>query len=285
MKKIGLALGAGAARGLAHIGVLKELNAMGIFPQIIAGTSIGALIGGWYAAVGSIEEIEIEARKKTLQEILGLRDISPRKVGAFFNTARLTEWLRKVTKDPLIEDLKISFAAVATDILSGEKVVLKSGKLVDAILASIAVPIFFPPVEKDGRILVDGGLVEPVPLETCRKLGAEFVIGVDLSSDVISEAGRTIAAKGFWKPWQLFNVLDNALSVIEHQLVIMQRSSEDIILTPKVGHIAPTDFSKVEAGIKVGIEEVQAWKHEILRKAGITHKEGLFEKIFGFKEE
>lgn len=284
MKRIGLALGSGAAKGLAHIGVLKELRAIGISPEIIAGTSIGALIGGWYAASGSTDAIEQVSRQMSWRELLGLRDISPRRVGAFFNLSRFAEWLRKETKDPLIEDLQIRFAAVAADIRTGERVVLTSGRLVDAILASIAVPMFFPPVERDGRLLVDGGLVEPVPLETCRQLGAELVIGVDLSSDVVTEAGKTISSHGFWKPWQFFNIFYNAISVMEHQLVMLQRRPEDIVLTPRVGHIAPMDFRRVDEGIRAGIEEVRAWKHEILKRAGIPHEVGLLEQVFGWKE-
>lgn len=285
MKQLGLALGGGAAKGLAHIGVLKALAAIGVPPVIIAGTSIGALIGGWYAAAGSADVIERAAREMAWQDLLGLRDISPRRVRGLFNPARFREWLRKVTHDPLIEDLPMRFAAVAADIRTGERVVLKTGKLVDAILASISVPMFFPPIECDGHLLVDGGLVEPVPFETARELGAELVIGVDLSSDVVAEAGKTISARGFWKPWQFFNIFYNATSVMEHQIVRLQRRPEDIVLTPRVGHISPMDFHRVDDGIRAGVEEVRAWKHEILKRAEVPHKVGLWESVFGMKGE
>jgi NTE family protein len=156
---------------------------------------------------------------------------------------------------------------------------------VDAVLASIAVPMVFPPQELDGKLLVDGGLVEPVPLITCRELGAELVIGVDLSADVVFEAGKKIAERGFWKPWQLLNILYNAHSILEHQLVLMQRRPEDIVLTPRVAHILPMDFNRREEGIRAGIEEVRAWKHEILKRAEIPHEVGLLEKVFGMKEK
>lgn len=285
MKKVGLALGGGAAKGLAHIGVLKELEAIEVPIAVIAGTSIGALVGGWYAATGSTGEIERVARAMTWRELVGPRDISPRRVRAFFSLSRFADWLRKETGDPAIEDLKIRFAAVATDIRTAERVVLKTGKLVDAILASIAVPMFFPPVERDGRLLVDGGLVEPVPFATCRELGAELVIGVDLSSDVVAEAGKAISARGFWKPWQLFNIFYNATSVMEHQVVMLQRRPEDIVLTPRVGHILPTDFRRAPEAIRAGEEEVRAWKHEILKRAEIPHEVGLLEQLLGVKEQ
>jgi NTE family protein len=285
MKRIGVALGGGAAKGFAHIGVLKELRAIGIAPPIVAGTSIGALVGGWYAALGSTDGIERAARETPWRELLGLRDIAPRRVGAFFHLSRFAAWLRKETNDPMIEDLPIRFAAVATDIRTGERVVLKTGRLVDAILASIAVPMFLPPVEHDGRLLVDGGLVEPVPFETARQLGAELVIGVDLSSDVLIEAGRKISLRGFWKPWQLFNIFYNATSVMERQLVELQRNPDDIVLTPRVGHISPMDFRRADEGIRAGIEEVRAWKHEILKRAEIPHEVGVLEQMFGLKGE
>lgn len=285
MKQVGLALGGGAAKGLAHIGVLKELAALDVPIVAIAGTSIGALVGGWYAARGSADEIERAVRETPWQELLGLRDISPRRAGAFFSLSRFAAWLRKETEDPAIEDLPIRFAAVATDIRTGERVVLQTGKLVDAILASIAVPMFFPPVERDGRFLVDGGLVEPVPFQTARELGAELVIGVDLSSDVLAEAGKKISLSGFWKPWQLFNIFYNATSVMEHQLVALQRRPGDIVLTPRVGHISSMDFRRADEGIRAGIEEVRAWKHEILKRAEIPHEVGLLEQVFGLKGE
>jgi NTE family protein len=136
-------------------------------------------------------------------------------------------------------------------------------------------------VERDGRLLVDGGLVEPVPFKTAKELGAELVIGVNLSADVIFEIGKHIKEQRRWKPWQVFLVLDDALSVIEHQLAMEQKDKDDIMLTPRIGHISTIDFHKVDEGIQAGIEEVSAWRHEILKRAEIPHKIGLFERFFG----
>ncbi len=181
--KIGLALGAGAARGWSHIGILRELEAQGVKPDIIVGTSIGAVVGGCYAA-GKLDGVEEFALSLTKRRIAGLLDLSFSGAGIFSGT-RLRQRLETDLAGIEITDLSMPFAAVATEIGSGHEVWLRKGSLSTAISASYALPGIFDPVKVEGRWLFDGALVNPVPVSACRALGADIVIAVSLVSDVM----------------------------------------------------------------------------------------------------
>ena len=183
---IGLALGAGAARGWSHIGVLRELSDQGIYPDVIAGTSIGAVIGGCYAA-GKLDAIETFARSLTKRRVFTLMDLSFS--GASLITGeRLRSALEKELLDIDIEELPIPFAAVATEVGTGHEVWLQHGSLSLAIRASYALPGIFEPVRISDRWLFDGALVNPVPVTVCRALGAEYVIAVNVTADTMYRA-------------------------------------------------------------------------------------------------
>ena len=182
--RIGLALGGGAARGWAHIGVLKALDAAGIKPDIIAGTSIGAVVGGCYAA-GHLEQIETFARELTPRRIFSYLDFNIAGNGGLIGGQRLCDRLDRHLGDRRIEDLATRFTAVATEIGTGHEHWLSSGKLVDAVRASYALPGIFKPVRINGRWLFDGALVNPIPVSVCRALGARYVIAVNLNFDVL----------------------------------------------------------------------------------------------------
>jgi NTE family protein len=181
--KIGLALGGGAARGWAHIGVLKTLHAAGIRPDIIAGTSIGAVVGGCYSA-GHLDQIEGFARELTPRKIFGYLDFNLAGNG-LIGGQKLCDRLDRHLGDRLIEDLDTRFTAVATEIGTGHEHWLSRGKLVDAVRASYALPGIFKPVRINGRWLFDGALVNPIPVSVCRALGARYVIAVNLNFDVL----------------------------------------------------------------------------------------------------
>lgn len=181
--KIGLALGGGAARGWAHIGVLKALNAAGIKPDIIAGTSIGAVVGGCYAA-NHLDSLEGFARELTPRRIFGYLDFNLAGNG-LIGGQRLCERLDKHLGQRRIEELDTRFTAVATEIGTGHEHWLSRGKLVDAVRASYALPGIFKPVRVNGRWLFDGALVNPIPVSVCRALGARYVIAVNLNFDVL----------------------------------------------------------------------------------------------------
>ena len=180
--KVGLALGGGAARGWAHIGVLQVLDAAGIKPDVIAGCSIGAVVGGCYAA-GKLAEIETFARSLTKRRIMGLLDFHIGGSG-LIGGDRLRRLLDVDLKDIRIENLPVRFGAVATELVTGHEIWIKRGSLIDGLRASYALPGVFDPVRLGGRWLMDGALVNPVPVTVARASGADFVICVNLNNEV-----------------------------------------------------------------------------------------------------
>lgn len=182
--KIGLALGGGAARGWSHIGVIKALKAAGIEPDIIAGTSIGAVVGGCYAT-GNLDNIESFARELTARGVWNFLDFNLAGTGLITGT-RLSTRLKTLLGDARIEDLNRQFAAVATEIGTGHEIWLSKGLLSEAVRASYALPGIFKPVKLNGRWLFDGALVNPVPVSVCRAMGARYVIAVNLNFDLAS---------------------------------------------------------------------------------------------------
>lgn len=186
--KIGLALGSGSARGLAHLGVIRALAEAGIEVDFVAGTSMGALIGAIHAA-GKLDDLEATFQSFDWKKTLSFFDVVLPKSG-LLDGARIGELVRAHIRAEAIEALPKPFAAVATDIVSGEEVVIRAGDVIEAVRASISVPGIFTPVRSNGRILVDGGLTNPVPVSAVRAMGAEFVIAVDLNHQIV--AGKNL---------------------------------------------------------------------------------------------
>ncbi|WP_455210850.1 patatin-like phospholipase RssA [Kaarinaea lacus] len=182
---IGLALGSGAARGWAHIGVLNELRERGIEPSVITGTSIGAFVGAAYVA-GYLDQLQKWVCGLTRRDILRYMDVQLF-AGGFITGTEQKKLIREKLGDVKIENLKTPYACVATDLKNGREVWFQQGSLVDAVHASVALPGLFSPVHVDGQWLVDGGLVNPVPVSVCRALGAEVVIAVNLNSDIVGK--------------------------------------------------------------------------------------------------
>ncbi|HSH84615.1 MAG TPA: patatin-like phospholipase RssA [Guyparkeria sp.] len=180
--EIGLALGSGAARGWAHIGVIHALEEVGIRPAVVAGCSIGSLVGAGYVS-GSLDALEHWARGIRSWDVMRLLDI--RLGGGLIEGDSLMRALEQQIRLVEIESLELPFAAVATDLVSGREVWLREGSLMDAVRASIAVPGLMSPVQRGRQWLVDGGLTDPVPVSLCRALGAEVVIAVNLNSDLV----------------------------------------------------------------------------------------------------
>jgi len=182
--KIALVLGSGAARGWAHIGVIRELASMGIRPDIIAGSSVGSVVGGAYAS-GNLDVFEEWVRSLGRVDIIRLLD-AKMTGGGFLQGKSLMNAIKKQIGDPDIEDLKIPYACVATELGTGREVWLREGSLLDACRASIALPGMFAPSRLlDNRLLLDGGLVNPVPVSLARAMGADLVIAVNLNGDLI----------------------------------------------------------------------------------------------------
>ncbi len=188
--KLGLALGSGAARGWAHIGVIQQLQRIGIEPDIVCGTSIGALVGAAYMA-GNVDKLEQWVRQ--LDKLQTARYFSiNRSLKGFVNKERLHQFLHDyvVKDDQLIEGFTKPFATVATDLTTGREIWNTEGKVIDAVWSSIALPGLFPAIKHHDRWLIDGGLVNPVPVSLCRALGADVVIAVNLNSDIVGKHFR-----------------------------------------------------------------------------------------------
>ena len=183
---IGLALGGGAARGFAHIGIVRTLIAHGIVPNVVVGTSIGAVVGGAYAS-GHLDRLEEWARSLQPRNILGYLDIRLNGSG-LIGGDKLAAQLEAAMGNTLIEELPLKFATVATEVRTGHEIWLTHGRIVDAMRASYALPGIFSPVMVGDRWLVDGALVNPVPVSTARAFGAEIVIAANLSSDVFAHS-------------------------------------------------------------------------------------------------
>ncbi len=187
MGRIGLALGSGAARGWAHIGVIRGLLDAGITPDVVCGSSIGSVVAAAYAG-DRLESFEAWVRRLDWRQVAAYIDLSLR--GGLIKGRRVFDALGTALPDEPIEGLHRPFAAVATDLVSGDEVWLRSGSLYDALRASVALPGFVAPARVGGRWLVDGGLVNPVPVSLCRALGAETVIAVDLNADLVGRRMR-----------------------------------------------------------------------------------------------
>ena len=182
LRKIGLALGSGSAKGWSHIGVIRGLQEANIAIDIVCGSSIGALVGGAFAA-GKLDEAEKLIRGLAWSDLLGFMEVPVPRSG-IISSEKIAEYLRQRIGDPNIEDLPIPFSAVATDLTSGKEVWLRQGSLIEAIRASISMPGMFTPCFREGRLLVDGGLINPIPVSLCRSMGANTVIAVNPNTDV-----------------------------------------------------------------------------------------------------
>ncbi|MBN1153537.1 patatin-like phospholipase family protein [candidate division KSB1 bacterium] len=181
---IGLVLGSGAARGLSHIGILKVIERIGIPIDIIVGTSMGAIIGGAYAAGISLQEMERAFCDINWFQILKMIAPSRLQLQGLFDGENIKDFMKSRFGDHIIEQLDKKFACVATDFHSGEEIVLEKGSLIDALRASMSIPLFFSPVKINGQYLVDGGVVNPVPIDIARKLGADIVIAVVVTRNI-----------------------------------------------------------------------------------------------------
>lgn len=198
-RKIGLALSSGVARGWAHIGALRALRRLGIEIDIVTGCSAGALIGGCYLA-GKLDELERWAVSLNKRKIVGYVDLHLGR-GGLIKGERLLQQLRQLIGDLRIENLRLPFVAVATDLVTGHEIWLQKGNLIDALRASFSMPGLLPPIDLEGRLLADGALVDPLPIAACRALGADMVIAVNLNTDIIGKSRvpgtRVPVAMGF----------------------------------------------------------------------------------------
>lgn len=255
--KVALVLGAGASRGFAHIGALKVLESNGIPIHMIIGTSAGSFVGSLYAY--GFNAFQLQKMSFSIEE----GDIIDLTIpdNGFIKGEKLQEYINNTIKNTPIERLKIPFYAVATDIQTGQEIVFGKGNTGTAVRASCSIPGIFIPVKIDNRMYVDGGVVSPVAVDAARRLGADVVIAVDISSD----ADRK-------QPEGIIETILQSINIMYSKLASIQESRADVVIKPKVGYISSNDFSKrhdaVLEGEKAAIEALPAIQNILARKAG-----------------
>jgi NTE family protein len=288
---VGLALGGGAARGFAHIGIVRTLIAHGIVPNVVVGTSIGAVIGGAYAT-GHLDRLEQWARSLQPRKVLGYLDVRLNGSGLIGGEKLASELEASIGKT-LIEDLAVKFATVATEVRTGHEIWLTHGRLVEAMRASYALPGIFAPVLVGDRWLVDGTLVNPVPVSAARALGAEIVIAANVSSDVFSHS-TTIYSHGapavaprleseplparrglgkFFSPERtvkreffggggrpgISTIMVDAFNIMQDRITRARLAGDppDLLITPRVGEIGWFDFHRGNELIEFGVRAAE----------------------------
>ena len=285
---VGLALGGGAARGFAHIGVIKTLVANGIKPDVIAGTSIGAVVGGLYAA-GKLDEFDAWARSLTRRRIFGYMDFSFAGSG-LIGGARLAENLMTETAAVRIENLPLKFAAIATEIGTGHEIWLTRGRLAEALCASYALPGIFSPLNIGGRWLMDGALVNPVPVSAARAMGGRLVISVNLNADMFGKgaviqdhgaeeepeqtaleapppsgirdkAERALRRQFLGTPGKpgFSTVMVEAFSIMQDRITRARLAGDppDVSINPRLGQVGFFDFHRAADSIQLGVEATE----------------------------
>ena len=298
--KIGLVLGGGGARGLGHIGVLKVLKIHSIPIHMLAGTSIGAVIGAMYAATLDPHWIENKFKEFIDSEAykrIGLHRLVPTSQpnSSIFQTAatymknqiiinlandrlgilkqeRLSEIIEFLLPVKTFEELKIPFSCLAVDLNSGEDVVFNSGNLIEAIVASSAIPGYIPPIEKDGMLLTDGAVSCPVPVKTVRKMGADFRISVDVGLNHFEPLGNP----------NLLQVLGRAEQITSTRLGEVKSEKADITIRPDTMNVFWAEFDKIDQLIKLGAEETEKQFWQI--KDNLKKKKSIHYKVIQFLE-
>jgi len=286
--RLGLALGSGSSRGWAHIGVIRALEERGIKPDLVCGSSIGALVGAAYAA-GELDRLEKWAIGLAWTNVVRLMDLTWR--GGLIRGTRLFTLFRTILEDRDISELPITYGAIATELHSGRELWLRQGKVLEAVRASCAMPGLFTPVIRDGTVLVDGGLVNPVPVSMCRALGAELVVAVDLSWGKLGpyrqSKEREVAPREVpgwldrlrpsWvqskvkrddpsivKPDEpsipsIFDVFMTSLDIVEMRVARSRLAGEpaDVLVTPLLPDFATMDFHRAKEAIEEGRAAVE----------------------------
>ncbi|WP_371193074.1 patatin-like phospholipase RssA [Glaciecola sp. SC05] len=299
--KIGLALGAGAARGWAHIGIIKALEDIGVKIDVVAGCSIGAYVGSAYAS-GKLTELETWANTLTEWQVFGLLGVGFRR-GGLASGQKVFEKHREEFCAQTFELMDKPFTAVATDLYSGKEVAFNKGSISEAIQASCAIPALFPPIEHHGRWLVDGAVVNPVPVNQCRQLGADFVIAVNLSADfrpqLIEKSEKEHIASqkktdeliskgssGFMKQWfspapkankmaapGIMGVMSSSLEILQARVTRSRLAGDppDVLIEPQLGDVGLLEFHRAKELADRGERSVQRLAEQIAYQLNIKN--------------
>jgi len=273
--RIGLALGSGSARGWAHIGAIRALEERGVKPDLVCGTSIGALVGAAYAS-GQLDRLEEWVTGLGWTTVVRLMDLTWR--GGLIRGNRLFDLFRKMFEKRDITELPVLFGAVATELASGRELWLRRGDVLDAVRASCAMPGLFAPVIRDDMVLVDGGLVNPVPVSMCRALGADIVVAVDLSWGKLGpyrDRGQRVPAPPEEPSWlgrlrlsrlqrrpkpdeitvpSIFEVFNTALDIVEQRVARSRLAGDpaDVLITPLLPDFGTMEYHRAKEAIEEG---------------------------------
>ena len=299
-QKIGLALGVGSAAGLAHIGVIKSLEENGVLVNCVAGTSIGALVGACYASKLDIKSVEKAFLSVDWKKFIGLMDANIFIISkGFIQGEKVKEFLKPLIGDIQFKDLKIPLSVVATDVNSGEEIIINEGSVIDAVRASISIPVIFVPVKIGDRYLIDGGSVNPLPIDIVKRMGADYIIASNIvpspskrESSIEVRKSKREREKGKSLPdsivkelkkWRIslpnsfraidedipdmFSALLQAMYASEYIVVKERLKDADIVVTPKTAHFEILEFFKAKGVIKEGYEEA----NKVFREQGLLN--------------
>jgi NTE family protein len=273
--RIGLVLGSGAARGWAHVGVIRVLERAGVRPDVVCGTSVGALVGAAYAT-GDFDQFCAGTSGMRRRDVVSFMDVALS--GGLLKGERFMAFVTRVCKDRPIEELAIPFAAVATSLETGAEVWLRTGSTMNAVRASLAMPGLFTPVMSSDGILVDGALVNPVPVSLARAMGAEVVIAVDLSAGIVGRSllvnDAHVGRPSLFGDWMLrglrrfgrepsdprrpspsvLNVIATSLDVMQVRITRSRMAGEppDLMVAPRLADIGLLDFHRADEAIREG---------------------------------
>ena len=270
--KLGLALGGGGARGAAHIGFLMEMKQLGLWPDLLTGTSAGGIVGALVAAGLELEAIATFWGQLNLSQLFSLPGSKP----AVMDNAKAEALLESFIGRPTFADLHLPLALVTVDLVSRQEVILDEGDVVTAVLATAAFPVLSPPIQRNGMTLIDGGVLNNVPFDIARARGATYVIALDLSNtapygtpvephaSAPGLLGRALTATQRWPIWQVASAVSDILTM-QGVRARMAISPPDLLVRPEVGTIGLLDFHRTAEGIDAGKKAAQ--KHaESLQK-------------------
>ncbi|MFZ1399761.1 MAG: patatin-like phospholipase family protein [Candidatus Promineifilaceae bacterium] len=268
--KIGLALGGGGARGAAHIGVLMELERLGIRPNLITGTSIGGLVGALYASGLTCDDLVDCFSQVSIGSMYSFAASLP----ALTGVSKIEQLLESFIGRPKFSELGIPLAVVTSDLVARKEVILDEGDVITAVLATIAIPILFPAVEREGMVLADGGILNNTPFNIAQARGATYVIAVDLSKSApygtpdkpaptpTGMLGRALALTQRRKTWQIMSVVADIITAqtLQKHLAI---SRPEVLLQPNMGSIGLFDFHRMDEGIEAGRTAVREVENKL----------------------
>jgi NTE family protein len=274
MGKLGIAFGGGGARGAAHVGVLMELERLGIKPDLVTGTSIGGLVGAMVAAGTPVDDMAAFFEEVSFTQLYAL----PTSIPALSHNSKLKRIIKATIQTETFADLKLPLAVVTVDLVSRKEIILDEGDLLSAVLATMSIPVLLPPIERDGLVLIDGGILNNVPFDVARARGATYVIAIDLTNTAPFGTGddeddnlyapttmleRALAMTRRRRTWQILSTTTDIISSrsLSARLAISQ---PELIIRPEMGTMGLFDFHRWREGIERGRQAVLEVEDELV---------------------